>query len=318
VEKNSPIAAPKARKNAAERAGLQAAHVRDGVAMAKFLCWIEAAVAGGEAVTEISAAAKAEEFRAQQGRFAGLSFPTISASGPNGAITHYGVSEETSRALTADEMFLCDSGAQYLDGTTDVTRTIHFAAEPPAEQRRCFTRVMQGHIALADARFVPGTTGFQLDVLARQPLWRDGLAYAHGTGHGVGAYLGVHEGPHSISFSQRPPDAAIEPGFTTSIEPGYYLEGRFGIRIENIMLTVAETLTPPAGPALDVLRFEPLTLIPFQRRLLDTALLAPHEVAYLDAYHARVWREVSPALAAGPHACANTLDWLREATRPLA
>jgi len=289
VEKLSPMALPKAIKNEAETKGLQDAHVRDGVAMARFFSWLEAAVVEGKDLDEIAAADEAERQRRKVGgdMFKGLSFPTIAASGPHGAITHYFPSEELNRKLSRDEMFLCDSGAQYADGTTDVTRTMFFG-EPPAEMIRSFTYVLKGHINLASSIFPRGTLGSQLDILARSPLWKGGIDYGHGTGHGVGAYLNVHEGPHSISFRRRDGEPALEPGMTTSIEPGYYEEGNYGIRIENICLVKPEPAAHKLGAAVELLRFEPLTLIPFQRKLIDPTLLTHEEKAYIDDYHARV------------------------------
>lgn len=289
VEKLSPMALPKAIKNDAETKGLQEAHVRDGVAMARFFSWLEAAVRDGTDLDEIAAADEAERQRRKVGgdMFKGLSFPTIAASGPHGAITHYFPSEELNRKLARDEMFLCDSGAQYADGTTDVTRTMFFG-EPPAEMVRSFTLVLKGHINLASCVFPRGTLGSQLDILARSPLWKGGIDYGHGTGHGVGAYLNVHEGPHSISFRRRDGEPALEAGMTTSIEPGYYEEGSYGIRIENICLVRHDPAEHRLGAGVELLRFEPLTLIPFQRKLINPELLTHEDKAYIDAYHSRV------------------------------
>lgn len=313
VEKLSPIAMPKAIKNAAETKGLQDAHVRDGVAMARFFSWLEKVVVAGKDLDEIAAADEAERQRKRVGgdKFKGLSFPTIAASGPHGAITHYFASEETSRKLSAEEMFLCDSGAQYSDGTTDVTRTMFFGT-PPAEMVRSFTYVLKGHVNLASAHFPRGTLGSALDILARSPLWKGGIDYGHGTGHGVGAYLNVHEGPHSISFRRRANEPALEPGMTTSIEPGYYERDHYGIRIENICLVKSLTAPHKLGAGVELLGFEPLTLIPFQRKLIDTSLLTHEDKAYLDNYHARVWDTISPLLSDADDT--EALEWLRHNT----
>jgi Xaa-Pro aminopeptidase len=234
-----------------------------------------------------------------------ISFDTISGSGPNGAIVHYRVTEATNRRLNAGELFLLDSGAQYLDGTTDITRTIA-VGEPSEEMRERFTLVLKGHIAIATARFPKGTRGLDLDPLARHALWAHGLDYEHGTGHGVGSYLSVHEGPQSISRAGSVP---LEPGMIISNEPGYYKEGAYGIRIENLVL-VGEP-SRPAGGERDVLAFETLTLVPFDRRLIAKGLLTPDEASWIDTYHARV-REVI-----GPEIDAATRGWLEAATKPL-
>ena len=238
--------------------------------------------------------------------FQGLSFPTISGAGDHGAIVHYQASPETDRPLAPGMLYLVDSGAQYLDGTTDVTRTLAIGA-PNDEQRDRFTRVLKGHIALAQARFPKGTTGSQLDALARVPLWQIGLDYDHGTGHGVGSYLGVHEGPQGIS--KRPNAVALRPGMILSNEPGYYKAGAYGIRIENLLVVVAAP-SSLAGEGT-VLEFETLTLAPMDRSLIDAALLNTAEKAWLDAYHARVFKTLSPLLDATARA------WLKAATRPI-
>uniref|UniRef100_A0A6U5A060 Xaa-Pro aminopeptidase n=1 Tax=Hemiselmis andersenii TaxID=464988 RepID=A0A6U5A060_HEMAN len=311
--KASPIAVPKARKNTKEMEGMQKAHVRDGAAMARTLSWLEAAVEGGEEVWELDLCAKTESLRAQDPKFKMLSFDTISASGPNGAITHYRACEESNRRLCPEELFLMDSGAQYLDGTTDVTRTMSFMKDPPREHIESCTAVLKGHILLASASFPPGTTGYQLDVLARAPLWKLGMDYAHGTGHGVGASLGVHEGPFSIS--PRPGNMTpLEEGMISSIEPGYYVADQYGIRIENLVRVVEEEF--PGKMHKKVLRFEPLTLIPWQRRLIDVSMLNNEEIDYINNYHSRVWDEVSPLLQG--EGDEKALAWLKANTAPLA
>ncbi|MEI7608036.1 MAG: aminopeptidase P family protein [Rhodospirillaceae bacterium] len=294
-----PTALPRARKTAEELEGARAAHLRDGVAMARFLHWLAGAMAGG--VTELAAAAKLEGFRRQGPLFRDLSFDTISGAGPNGAIVHYRVGPETDRRLEPGTLYLVDSGAQYQDGTTDVTRTIALGT-PTSEMRERFTLVLKGHIALARARFPRGTNGSQLDVLARQFLWQAGLDYDHGTGHGVGSYLSVHEGPQRIS--KVPSRAGLEPGMILSNEPGCYIEGAYGIRIENLMAVRDSAIKP-------MLEFETLTLVPIDRALIDPALLGAADSDWLDAYHRRVRAAVAPLL--DPAAAA----WLEAATRPL-
>ncbi|PCJ60186.1 MAG: X-Pro aminopeptidase [Rhodospirillaceae bacterium] len=300
-----PCALGKACKNAVELEGARAAHIRDGVAMVRFLSFLAEEGPKGR-LTEISAADALEEFRRHGEYFQDLSFPTISGGGDHGAIVHYQVSPETDRNLAPGMLYLVDSGAQYLDGTTDVTRTLAIGI-PNDEQRDRFTRVLKGHIALAQARFPEGTTGSQLDALARGPLWQIGLDYDHGTGHGVGSYLGVHEGPQGIS--KRPNAVGLRPGMILSNEPGYYKAGAYGIRIENLLVVVVAGV----GLAGDgtALEFETLTLAPMDRSLIDAALLNPAETAWLDAYHARVFKTLSPLLGTSER------DWLKAATQPI-
>ena len=300
-----PCQLPKAKKNTCQIEGMRNAHLRDGAAVVTFLAWLEAAVPGG-GITEMAASDHLEALRRDNDLFQGLSFPTIAGSGPNGAIVHYRVTPETDRALSAGELFLVDSGAQYLDGTTDITRTVAIG-EPTTDMRRHWTLVLKGHISLARARFPKGTTGSQLDVLARQPLWAEGLDFDHGTGHGVGSYLSVHEGPHRIS--KAPNRIALEPGMVVSNEPGFYKIGAYGIRIENLVC-VQEMDRPPGGE-IDVMGFETLTLAPFDRRLVDLALLSAHEIAWVDAYHKRVRDMVSPLVDDA------VSEWLAAATAPL-
>jgi Xaa-Pro aminopeptidase len=275
------------------------------VALVRFLHWLDDAVASG--VSEIEAADRLYAFRRANERFRDLSFDTISGSGPNGAIVHYRVSPRTDRRLQPGELYLVDSGAQYLDGTTDVTRTIALGS-PSAEMRERFTRVLKGHIALATARFPKGTTGSQLDALARLPLWQAGLDYDHGTGHGVGSFLGVHEGPQRIS--KVPNTVALELGMVVSNEPGYYRSGAYGIRIENLVVVAAQE--PRPGEEREMLGFETLTLAPIDRRLVEPALLAAAEVEWLDAYHTRVRDTLGPLLHGEDRA------WLVAATAPVA
>ena len=300
-----PCQLPKARKNPVELEGARAAHRRDGTAVTRFLAWLAREAAGGT-VTEIAAAERLEVLRRRNDRFRGLSFPTISGAGPNGAIVHYRVTPETERRLEAGSLYLVDSGGQYLDGTTDVTRTVAIGA-PEDEMRDRFTRVLKGHIAIARARFPKGTTGSQLDVLARRHLWDAGLDYDHGTGHGVGSYLGVHEGPQRISkVANR---TGLEPGMIVSNEPGYYKTGQYGIRIENLVCVVC--LATPAGAERELLGFETLTLAPLDLALVEPGLLDADEVGWLDDYHARVRETVLPLVDA------ETGAWLARATRPV-
>ena len=284
-----PCILPKARKNEVERQGSRDAHHRDAVAVSRFLRWMERA-AGRE--TEMSAAAQLIAFREQVSMFRGESFPAISGSGPNGAIIHYRVSEETNRAIQPDELYLIDSGAQYSDGTTDITRTVWTGpGAPPAEIRARWTRVLKGHIALATLVFPRGVAGAHVDAFARSALWQVGLDYDHGTGHGVGSYLSVHEGPVSISRAAKP--IPIEAGMILSNEPGFYLPGGYGIRLENLIMAVEAEFPGAAKPFL---RFETMTWAPFDRRLIDTSLLTRAEVEWIDGYHAQVEAILGPQL----------------------
>jgi len=302
---SDPVTMSKAIKNETELAGARAAHLRDGAALSRFLHWLSLEAPGG-AVDEMFAAAKLAAFRAPGEHFRDLSFATISGAGPNGAIVHYRVTEETNRTLVPGELYLVDSGAQYLDGTTDVTRTVAVGT-PSDEMRDRFTRVLKGHIAIATARFPAGTSGALLDSFARQALWQAGLDFDHGTGHGVGSYLGVHEGPHRISRTGS--SVPLQPGMIVSNEPGYYKEGAFGIRIENLV-----AVTPPAqisGGERPMLGFETLTLAPIDRSLIAQELLTVDERSWMDAYHARVAAEIGPLLDGAAR------DWLVAVTAPL-
>ena len=302
---DDPCQLPKARKTDAELDCIRAAHRRDGASLTHFLAWLAAEAPSGR-VTEITAADHLESLRRLNDHFQGLSFPTISGAGPNGAIVHYRASEKTDRTLEEGTLYLVDSGAQYLDGTTDVTRTIAIG-QPTDEMRRHFTLVLKGHIALATARFPEGTSGSQLDTLARQPLWGAGLDYDHGTGHGVGKYLGVHEGPQRIAKTSN--SVPLEPGMVLSDEPGYYKKSAYGIRIENLITVVAAEA--PEGAEKPLLKFETLTLAPIDRALVDRQLLSEDEVAWLDAYHAQVADEI------GPLVDKTTTTWLKKATAPI-
>jgi len=298
-----PISAMKARKNAVELAGARAAHLRDGVAVVRFLAWFAAEAPKGK-LTEIDVAKALETFRRDGGRLADISFPTISAMGPHAASPHYSVTE-ASNARIGRGVYLVDSGGQYLDGTTDITRTVA-VGKPGAEARDRFTRVLKGHIGIARAVFPKGTTGAQIDALARLPLWEAGLDFDHGVGHGVGSYLSVHEGPQRISKLGH---VALEPGMILSNEPGYYKAGAYGIRIENLIVVAARDI---AGAERDMLGFETLTLAPIDRALIAPKLMSAAEIGWLDAYHARVRKEISPLVDA------PTRQWLAAATRPLS
>jgi Xaa-Pro aminopeptidase len=299
-----PCILPKAIKTAAEIDGCRAAHLRDGVAFVRFLAWLDAEAAEGM-LDEITAVKKLEGFRRDTKALRDISFATISGSGPNGAIVHYRVTEATNRVMQPGELFLIDSGAQYQDGTTDITRTIAIGTPSP-EMRERFTAVLKGHIAIATARFPKGTRGIDLDPFARRALWDMSADYDHGTGHGIGSYLSVHEGPQSIS---RAGMAVLQPGMLLSNEPGFYKEGAYGIRIENVVL-VAEPRRFGSGDR-DMMSFETLTLAPIDRHLIVTEALTAAERAWLDSYHARVWADLSDALDA------PTRHWLRAATAPL-
>jgi Xaa-Pro aminopeptidase len=298
-----PCLLPKARKNDAEIAGARSAHERDGAAMARYLSWLDAkAPAGG--LDEIEAVKRLEAFRAETQALKEISFDTISGAGPNGAIVHYRVTSGTNRKLAPGELFLVDSGAQYEDGTTDVTRTIAIG-RPTQEMRERFTLVLKGHIAVATTRFPKGTTGAQIDAFARRALWHYGLDFDHGTGHGIGSYLSVHEGPQSLSKRSAVP---LEPGMIVSNEPGYYKAGAYGIRIENLMLVTP--LEPVLKGDREMMSFETLTLVPIDRRLVEPSLLTADELAWLNAYHARVRSVI------GPHLVAERA-WLEAATEPI-
>jgi|APTNR8051073442_1049403.scaffolds.fasta_scaffold12098_2 Xaa-Pro aminopeptidase len=303
VDGMDPCALPKATKNAVEQDGIRAAHVRDGAALCRFLAWLDREAPGGS-VTEITAADTLSAMRADNDLYRGASFPTISGAGADGAIVHYRVSKASDRPLKPDTLYLVDSGGQYLDGTTDVTRTVAIG-RPNAEVRRRFTQVLKGHIAIASMRFPTGTCGPQLDAAARKALWEDGLDYDHGTGHGVGCYLCVHEGPQRIS--KLPNAIPLSPGMVLSNEPGYYKPGSYGIRIENLVLVVAAGR--PHGGDHELLGFETLTQAPIDLRLVEPELLTASEKQWLDDYHARVRSTIEPLI---DH---ETAAWLKAATR---
>jgi Xaa-Pro aminopeptidase len=297
---SDPIALMKARKNAAELAGARKAQLRDGAAMVRFLHWFALYAPGGK-LTEIDAAQALETFRRDTQKLKDVSFPSIAAAGANAAIPHYRVTVKTNTKIRKG-IFLIDSGGQYEDGTTDITRTLA-VGKPTAVMRDRFTRVLKGHIAIACAIFPKGTSGAQLDALARVPLWRAGLDFDHGTGHGVGSYLSVHEGPQRIS---KLGSATLEPGMILSNEPGFYLAGHWGIRIENLVVVESRKI---AGTEREMLGFETITLAPIDLALVEPKLLDAKEIAWLDAYHARVRKEISPLVEAGAR------RWLATATR---
>jgi Xaa-Pro aminopeptidase len=304
VRATDPCVLPQARKTAAEIRGSRTAHRRDGAAMARFLAWLDREAPSGR-VDEIAAARKLEEIRAGTQALKEISFDTISGSGPNGAIVHYRVTTATNRVLKPGELYLIDSGAQYLDGTTDVTRTVAIG-QPTREMAERFTLVLKGHIGVATARFPKGTRGVDLDPFARRALWEAGLDFDHGTGHGVGSYLCVHEGPQSISRGGMVP---LEPGMIVSDEPGYYKKGAYGIRIENLVLVTPPEKVP--GGERELMGFETLTLVPIDRRLVVPGLLSGAELDWLNAYHARVAEVIGPEL--GP----EDRGWLEQATAPV-
>ena len=305
VRGEDPCALPRATKNATEIAGTTSAHVRDGVALARFLYWL-ATEAQTSFPDEIEVVTRLEGLRQETGALKDLSFDTIAGALGNGALPHYRPTQRLNKRTEPGSLLLVDSGAQYLDGTTDVTRTVAMG-EPSQEMRERFTLVLQGHLALASVRFPVGTTGSALDALARLPLWSRGLDYDHGTGHGVGVYLGVHEGPHRIA--KMPNFVALRPGMIVSNEPGFYKEGEYGIRIENLQYVAGPD--PIAGGERPMLRFEPLTLAPIDRRLIVVEMLSPAERAQLDAYHARVLAEI------GPRVEPQVRAWMESACAPL-
>ncbi|XSG82900.1 MAG: aminopeptidase P family protein [Methyloligella sp. ZOD6] len=304
LHRTDPCIAAKAVKTEAEIAGARAAHLRDGAAMVRFLAWLDAAAASGT-LDEVQAAEKLESFRADTGELKEISFDSISAAGPNGAVVHYRPMAATAQKLMPNSLYLIDSGAQYEDGTTDITRTVAIG-QPSPQMRRHYTLVLKGHIAVSKARFPEKTRGQDLDPLARVPLWLAGLDYDHGTGHGVGSFLSVHEGPQRLS---RTGTVELKPGMILSNEPGYYREGEYGIRIENLVL-----VTPPApieGGEREMMGFETLTLAPYDPRLIEPILLTSEELSWLNAYHGRVREALEPLVDA------ETRDWLAKATAAL-
>lgn len=305
VDTRDPCLLPKAAKTDAEIAATRTAHLRDAGAVVKFLAWLDAAPK--DSLTEIDVVTALEGYRRETNALRDISFETICGSGPNGAIMHYRVTKDTNRPLADDTLLLVDSGGQYLDGTTDITRTMALR-DPGAEERTAYTQVLQGLIAISRARFPKGVAGGHLDALARAPLWTAGRDFDHGTGHGVGVYLSVHEGPQRIA---RISDIPLQPGMILSNEPGYYLEGRFGIRLENLIVVQPAPQLPGGDPERTQYAFETLTFVPFDRRLIDVAMLAPAERAWLDGYHAEVAAKLSGTISGA------ALDWLTAACAPL-
>ncbi len=300
-----PCILPKARKTSAEIRATTAAHIRDGVAFARFLHWFDQTAPNG-GLTEIDCARRLEAFRAETGVLKDISFDTISAAGPHAALPHYRVSEASNARIEPGQIYLVDSGAQYQDGTTDITRTLAVGV-PGAEERSAFTQVLRGMIAVSRARFPKGIAGRDLDSLARMPLWQAGRDFDHGTGHGVGVYLSVHEGPQRISRVSTLP---LQTGMILSNEPGYYREGAFGIRIENLIV-VTEAAPLPGGDSREMLEFQTLTWAPIDRRLIDAEALNSDEITWIDAYHAQTAEKLRP------HLPPDTADWLTQATAPL-
>ena len=298
IAATDPVLIPKAQKNETELAGIRNCHVRDGSAVSRYLAWIDREVAGGKLYNEAELADKLESFRRELTDIHDLSFDTISAAGKNGALCHYNHMNGTPAMLEMNNLYLVDSGGQYSDGTTDITRTV-IIGEPTAEHRKMYTLVLKGHIALARAVFPRGTSGVQLDVLARQFLWQEGLDYDHGTGHGVGAFLSVHEGPQRITKSG--PQQELLPGMVISNEPGYYQEDCFGIRCENLVIVIARED--------DWLAFETITFAPFDTRLVDTSIMSQAEIDWLNDYHKEVHTKLAPILKA------EDLQWLKKSTQ---
>ncbi|KAK7309275.1 hypothetical protein RJT34_05853 [Clitoria ternatea] len=326
----SPLALAKALKNPVELDGLRKAHIRDGAAVVQYLVWLDnkmQEIYGASGyflqkeslkkernlqslkLTEVTVSDHLEGFRASKEHFRGLSFPTISSVGPNAAIIHYSPKAEACAELDPDKIYLFDSGAQYLDGTTDITRTVHFG-KPSVHEKACYTAVLKGHIALGNARFPNGTNGHALDILARIPLWKDGLDYRHGTGHGIGSYLNVHEGPHLISFRPQARNVPLQSSMTVTDEPGYYEDGEFGIRLENV-LVVNEAGTKFNFGDKGYLSFEHITWAPYQTKLIDLNLLSPDEINWLNSYHSKCRDILAPCLDEVENA------WLKKATEPV-
>ncbi|KAG4973313.1 hypothetical protein GLYMA_11G064500v4 [Glycine max] len=326
----SPLALAKALKNSVELDGLKKAHIRDGAAVVQYLVWLDKKmqdILGASGyflendsvkkekhlqslkLTEVTVSDQLEGFRASKEHFRGLSFPTISSVGPNAAIIHYSPKAETCAELDPDKIYLFDSGAQYLDGTTDITRTVHFG-KPSTHEKACYTAVLKGHIALGNARFPNGTNGHSLDILARIPLWKDGLDYRHGTGHGIGSYLNVHEGPHLISFRPQARNVPLQSSMTVTDEPGYYEDGEFGIRLENVLI-VKEAGTNFNFGDRGYLSFEHITWAPYQTKLIDLNLLCPEEIDWLNSYHSTCRDILAPYLNEVENA------WLKKATEPV-
>ncbi|KAG0321861.1 hypothetical protein BGZ97_010015 [Linnemannia gamsii] len=312
VEARSPVIDAKAIKNETELHGIRQCHLRDAAAVINYFAWLEDQLLNKMSVLdEADGAQRLQEFRAEQKGYVGLSFDTISSTGPSGAIIHYKPEKPTASQIRADQVYLCDSGGQYRDGTTDITRTLHFTT-PTQYQKRCFTRVLQGHIAIDSIVFPEGTTGYLLDILSRQALWSDGLDFRHGTGHGVGAFLNVHEGPQGCGARPAYNEIPLKPGMTLTNEPGYYEDGEFGIRIENVLL-VRPIETRHRFGGKQYLGFEHVTFVPIQTRMMDRELLSKREVEWINRYHAECLEKVTPFLEEG----SLGLRWLQREAQPI-
>ncbi|KAF9437259.1 hypothetical protein BGZ76_001424 [Entomortierella beljakovae] len=311
VEMMSPVAYAKAIKNDAELDGIRQCHLRDAAAVINYFAWLENQLQEGSQVDEVDGANQLQKFREEQKGFVGLSFDTISSTGANGAIIHYKPEKPVASVIDPKLVYLCDSGGQYQDGTTDITRTLHFQT-PTAFEKHCFTRVLQGHIAIDSAIFPEGTTGYNLDILSRRALWSDGLDFRHGTGHGVGAFLNVHEGPHGCGPRLAYNEVPLVPGMTLTNEPGYYEDGKFGIRIENVLLVrKAETKHKFGGK--DYYGFEHVTFVPIQSKMIEKPLLSKSEVDWINRYHEECIKKVSPYLAKD----SLGFQWLMKETVPI-
>ncbi|KAI9012690.1 peptidase M24, structural domain-containing protein [Phycomyces nitens] len=308
VEERAIITDLKAIKNEAELQGFRDCHLRDGAALIRYFAWLEAELKNVSVLDEVDAADRLERFREAEEHYAGLSFDTISSTGPNGAIIHYKPEKPTAKIIDPTLIYLCDSGGQYKDGTTDVTRTLHFGT-PTAYEKRCFTRVLQGHIAIDSAIFPTGTTGYLLDPFARQALWKDGLDFLHGTGHGVGSFLNVHEGPHGIGIRIGYNSTPLAEGMSVTNEPGYYEDGKFGIRIENVLL-VKSVDTPHNFNDRGYLGFEHVTIAPIGLNLIDVELLSAEEKKWVNDYHTECREKLGPRVAD----CPLTTAWLEKET----
>ncbi|KAI7824315.1 Creatinase/aminopeptidase [Gamsiella multidivaricata] len=311
LEVRSPVTDAKAIKNDVELEGMRQCHLRDAAAVINYFAWLEEQLGKGIELDEADGAERLQQFRVEQKGFVGPSFDTISSTGPNGAIIHYKPEKPTAATIDPDQVYLCDSGAQYLDGTTDITRTLHFKT-PTEYERRCFTRVLQGHIAIDSAVFPDGTTGYLLDILSRRALWSDGLDFRHGTGHGVGAFLNVHEGPHGCGARPAFNEVPLTPGMTLTNEPGYYEDGRFGIRIENV-LVVRKAQTRHRFGGKEYYGFDHITFVPIQTKMIDRTLLSREEVEWVNRYHTECLERVSPFLKKD----SLGLRWLQREAAPL-
>ncbi|ANB11197.1 Fra1p [Sugiyamaella lignohabitans] len=308
----SPVTVAKSVKNSTEVEGAKLAHIKDGVAVIRYLAWLEKALTVDKLVlSDYEAAQKSLEFRSQMENFQGLSFETISSSGPKAAVIHYSPATDSKEIVKLDQIYLLDSGGQYLEGTTDTTRTVHYG-EPSDDEKRSYTLVLKGHIALARAVFPEGSNGYMLDTLARQHLWKYGLDYRHGTGHGIGAFLNVHEGPMGIGFRPAYQNAPLQVGNVISNEPGYYEDGKYGIRIESVVV-VKEVKTPFNFGDTKFFGFETITQVPLCQKLLDLSLLDVEEKQWINEYHASVYKTVRPYFSEEDPA----LEWLRRETLPI-